>query len=163
MRLFKVVLVVVCLFGFGTTGQAQNAIPASGGNAAGSGGTVSYSIGQVVYTTNTSLTSGSVAQGVQQPYEISVVIAIEKAKGIMLSVSAYPNPATDYLTLRIDEFDITNLSYQLYDINGKLLQHEKIISNQTIIVMSNLLPSSYFVKVSQGKKVVKTFKIVKAK
>ena len=140
--------------------QAQESTNASGGDATGSGGTVAYSVGQVVYTNNTG-TNGSVAQGVQQAFEISVVTGLEEAKGINFLVMAYPNPTTDYLTLRIDEFEISNLSYQLYDINGKLLQNEKITSDQTSIVMSNLVPSSYFVKVIQGNKEVKTFKIIK--
>lgn len=64
--------VALLLLGFGiTTAQAQQATTATGGNASGSGGPVAYSVGQVVYTTNTS-SNGSVAQGVQQPYEISI-------------------------------------------------------------------------------------------
>jgi hypothetical protein len=46
-------------------------------------------------------------------------------------------------------------------MNGKLLQNEKITGNQTIIVMSNLVPANYLVKVSQGNKEVKTFKVIK--
>ncbi len=161
MRHKKLKLSAVLLLGLGLTGlQAQESVNATGGNASGSGGSASYSVGQVVYTTNTG-TNGSVAQGVQQPYEISVETGIEEAKGINLSVSAYPNPTTDYLTLSIGEFEISNLSYQLYDMNGKLLQSEKISGNQTSIVMSNLVPANYFVKVIQGNKEVKTFKIIK--
>ena len=161
MRLKRLKLSAVLLLGLGLTGlQAQESVNATGGNASGGGGSVSYSVGQVVYTTNTG-TNGSVAQGVQQPYEISVVTGIEEAEGIYLSVTAYPNPTTDYLTLRIDEFEISNLSYQLYDMNGKLLQNEKIAGNQTSIVMSNLVPATYFVKVVQGNREIKTFKIIK--
>ena len=161
MRLKRLKLSAVLLLGLGLTGlQAQESVNATGGDASGSGGTVSYSVGQVVYTNNTG-TNGSVAQGVQQAFEISVVTGLEEAKGINFLVMAYPNPTTDYLTLRIDEFEISNLSYQLYDINGKLLQNEKITSDQTSIVMSNLLPATYFVKVIQGNKEVKTFKIIK--
>jgi len=161
MRHKRLKLSAVLLLGLGLTGlQAQTSVNATGGDVSGSGGSVSYSVGQVVYTTHTG-TSGSVAEGVQQTYEISVVTGLEEAQSINLSVTAYPNPTTDYLTLRIDEFEISNLSYQLYDINGKLLQNEKITSDQTSIVMSNLVPSSYFVKVIQGNKEVKTFKIIK--
>jgi hypothetical protein len=143
-----------------STVSAQESINATGGNASGSGGSASYSVGQVVYATNTGA-NGSVAQGVQQPYEISVVTGLEEAKGINLSVSAYPNPTTDYLTLEVKDVELLNLHFQLYDMNGKLLQNEKITGNQTSIVMSNLLPATYFVKVIQGNKEVKTFKIIK--
>lgn len=164
MRQKRLKLSTVLLLGLGLTGlQAQESINATGGNAAGSGGSVSYSVGQVVYTTNTG-TNGSVAQGVQQSYEILAVAAIEEAKGINLTVSAYPNPTTDYLTLSIDAsntLSIQSLSYQLFDINGKLLQNEKITANQTSIVMSNLVPANYLIKVIQGNKEAKTFKIIK--
>jgi len=154
-------LSVVFFLGLGLMGlQAQKSVNSTGGNASGSGGSASYSVGQAVYTSNTE-TGGTVAQGGQQPYEIWVETTIEEAKGINLLVTAYPNPTTDYLTLRIDEFDISDLSYQLYDMQGKLLRNEKITSNQTRIVMSNLAPATYSVKVVQGNKEIKTFKIVK--
>ena len=44
--------------------HAQETVPATGGDATGSGGTSSYTVGQVVCTTNTG-SNGSVAQGVQ--------------------------------------------------------------------------------------------------
>lgn len=140
--------------------SAQESVNATGVNASGSGGSASYSVGQVVYTTNTG-TNGSVAQGVQQPYEISVVNGLEEAQSIMLSVSAYPNPTTDYLILEVTDFHLSPFTFNLYDMNGKLLQSEKITGNQTSIVMSNLVPATYFVKVVQGNKEVKTFKIMK--
>jgi len=66
----KNVFILVLLLGLTFPGlQAQEAIPASGGNVTGSGGTVSYSIGQVFYLMNSGAT-GSVLQGVQQPHEI---------------------------------------------------------------------------------------------
>ncbi|HNW68057.1 MAG TPA: T9SS type A sorting domain-containing protein [Bacteroidales bacterium] len=143
-----------------STVSAQESVNTTGGNALGGGGSASYSVGQVVYATNTG-TNGSVAEGVQQPYEISVVTEIEEAKGINLSILAYPNPTTDYLELKVESEKLKDLSYQLYDMNGKLLQNEKITGNQTNILMSNLAPATYFVKVIQGNKEVKTFKIIK--
>jgi len=160
MKKFIVALIALCLFEYGTTIQAQNTIPASGGNASGSG-TVSYSVGQVVYTTNTSTTYGSVAQGVQQPFEISVITAIKQAKDITLVCSVYPNPASDFLTLKVENHDTDNLSYKLFDANGKLLESKKVTGNETVISMANLLPSLYFLKVIENQKEIKTFKIIK--
>jgi opacity protein-like surface antigen len=157
----KLKLVIVFLFVIGlAVVHAQNTIPAAGGNAAGAGGTASYSIGQIVYTKNAG-TTGSLAQGVQQPYEISVVTGIEEALGISLEINVYPNPATDYIKLIIENYEIENLKYQLYDINGSLLQTDIIESNETNIIMQTLLPSTYFLKVIQDNKDVKTFKIIK--
>ncbi len=161
MRNKKLILSTVLLFSIGLSGlHAQDAISASGGNASGSGGSASYTVGQVVYTTNTG-TNGSAAQGVQQPYEISVVTAVEKALDISLEMIVYPNPATDFIMLKISNYDIQNLRYQLYDISGNILQQNKVEANETSIAMSNYVSATYFLKVSDNNKVVKTFKIIK--
>jgi len=164
MQLKKVKLSAILLFGLGLTElQAHEVIPAAVGNASGSADTVSYSVGQVIYTTNTG-TNGTVAQGVQQPFEISIVTGLEEAKGINLMVSAYPNPTTDFLNLKVDASNALNiqlLSYQLYDMSGNLLEIKKLVGNQTSIVMSYLVRATYFLKVIEGSKEVKTFKIIK--
>jgi hypothetical protein len=154
-------LSILFLLGLGLTRlQAQEAIPTTGGDASGSGGSVAYSIGQIVYTTNIG-TTGSVAQGVQQPFEISIITGINEARVINLMVTVYPNPTSDYLTLEVKDFGLANLNFQLYDIQGKLLQSQKITDNRTNIVMNNLTPATYFVKVNEVKKEIKTFKIIK--
>jgi hypothetical protein len=161
MRYKKTILCALLLLGLGLTGlQAQEVIPATGGNASGSGGSMSYSVGQIVYTTNTG-TTGSVAQGIQQPYEISVVTELEGAKGITLKCIVYPNPATDYVMLKVENYNTENLTYQLYDINGKLVENKKLDGNETSIVMSHLAATTYFLKVIDNNKEVKTFKIIK--
>jgi hypothetical protein len=161
MRNKKLKFCTVLWLFIGLTGlQAQNTISASGGNASGSGGSVSYTIGQIVYTTNTG-TNGSAAQGVQQPFEISVVTGIEEALDISLEIMVYPNPATDFVKLKIKNYEVKNLRYQLYDINGSVLQDNKVEGNETSISMQNLLPSVYFLKITDNNKVIKTFKIIK--
>jgi hypothetical protein len=161
MRIKRLKISAVILLGLGLTGlQAQESMNTTGGDASGSAGSLSYSVGQAVYQTHTS-TSGSVAEGVQQPYEISVVLAKREAVGITLSVSAYPNPTTDNLTLSVEAFELSNVSYQLFDINGRILQNGKIASELTSIAMGNLVSATYFIKVVKDNKEIKTFKIIK--
>jgi hypothetical protein len=161
MRQKKIKLCTLLILGLGLTGlKAQEALPATGGNASGSGGSTSYTVGQVVYIMNTG-TNGSESQGVQQPYEISVVTGFEEVKGITLQCLAYPNPATDFVTLKADNFKTENLTYQIYDINGKLLENKIIDCNETNILMKNLVPAIYFLKVFQNYNEIKSFKIIK--
>jgi len=150
------------LTGLGLAGlQAQEAVLAAGGDGSGSGGSISYSVGQVTYTTSTGTNGYSVAEGVQQPYEISVIIGVEEDIGLKLECQAYPNPAKDHLTLKIDEYDNENLSYQLYDMQGNLLENKKLTGNETSISMEKLVPASYFLKITDNQKEVKIFKIIK--
>jgi hypothetical protein len=151
-----VVLLLLCSIGI----QAQETVTTSGGNATGSGGTISYTVGQIVYTTHVS-TTGIITQGVQQPYEILVITGIEEAQGISLEISTYPNPVSDVLTLKVENYKSENLTYQLYDVHGSLLQNGEIVLNETIIQTENLAPAVYYLKVSDDQKEVKTFKIIK--
>jgi hypothetical protein len=155
----KKVKLSVLLLGLGLTAQAQQATTATGGDASGSGGTVAYSLGQIVYTTNTG-TNGSVAQGVQQPYEISIVLGIED-NSINLELVAYPNPTNNFLTLNVGKAELSTLNFQLYDILGKLIESRKIISSTETIGMANLPSATYFLKVSNNNNELKTFKIIK--
>jgi hypothetical protein len=161
MRHKHLKIYAVFLLGLGLTRlQAQEVVTVSGGDASGSEGSVSYSIGQVVYTT-ASGTNGSIAQGVQQPFEISVLTGLEEPKGITLQFSVYPNPANEFVILRVENYKKENMTFQLYDINGKLLENKKIEDNETSIVMNNFVPATYFLKVFQKNKEKITFKIIK--
>lgn len=162
MRLKRLKLSFVLLFGLGLSisSHAQQTIPASGGNASSTGGSVSYTVGQLFYSTNTG-TNGSVAEGVQQPYEISVIVGIEQAKDITLVCMAYPNPTTDLLILEVESMNNESLFFQLYDLTGKLLVSKRLVDIRTTLSMAHLAPSTYFLKVRNNQRVVKTFKIIK--
>ena len=142
--------------------QAQQATLSSGGNATGSGGSLSYSIGQIDYITATGST-GSVAQGLQQPFEISTLSG-EDFTQIKLQMMVYPNPTTSYVNLKIDAsevFNMESMSYQLFDMSGREITNKKIIASETQISLDNLSSAIYFLKVSSNDKIVKTFRIIK--
>lgn len=160
MKHLTKLLIGFCLFGYGTIIMAQNTIPATGGNANGTGGSSSYTIGQIVYST-LSETTGSVIQGVQQPYEMSVVTAIQNTEGIILECLVYPNPTRGQVKLVVRTKEFENLRFQLYDLNGILIQNKEIDSEETEILMNSILPSTYFLKVLSGNNEIKTFKIIK--
>ena len=137
--------------------QAQQAVLTAGGDANGSGGSTSYSIGQMVYLTKTGPNT-SIAEGMQQPYEISISLGVDKTT-IQLDMSVYPNPATSFLTLKVEE--IKGLSYQLYDEPGRIIKKEKIRENTTRINMDKLASATYFLSVQNQNGTLKIFKIIK--
>ncbi len=70
MKNIRKVLTIFLLYCFGAAiAQAQATIPATGGTATGSGGSVSLTVGQLVWHMFPG-SNGTVLQGVQQPYEI---------------------------------------------------------------------------------------------
>ena len=140
--------------------KAQESINAAGKNASGSGGSVSYSVGQTTYHTQIG-TNASAADGVQHPYEIWVVTSIGDAMGINHNISVFPNPTKYFLTLEVSDFDLTGLTYQLFDMSGKILREELIIDTHTLIDLNQIVPAVYFVRVILAKKEIKTFKVIK--
>jgi hypothetical protein len=156
----KTKTITLFLFCFALTGlKAQEATTATGGNASGTGGTVSYSVGQVAYEFVSS-TGGAINEGVQQPYEFLTVGIIEN-NNISISYSIYPNPTTSTVNLKVENQSLENLSFQLYDINGKQLLKEKITSNETSITMGSYASGNYFLKVTDNNKEIQTIKIIK--
>jgi hypothetical protein len=161
MRHKKLKLSVVLLLVFGlTTVHAQEAIPASGGNGSGTGGSISYTVGQVAYVTNSG-SGTSEAQGVQQPYEISIVTSIEDARNILLDFVVYPNPTTNFVILKTGDYDVTNVKYLIYDAGGQLIESNQVAGNETNISMQEYKPAIYFLKVVDKNNVIKIFKIIK--
>jgi hypothetical protein len=155
----KKLKLMVLLFGLGLAVHAQQAVIATGGNASGSGGTVAYSVGQIVYKTNIG-PNGSVSNGIQQAFEISTVTGIEDNK-ISLNLQVYPNPTNGYLTLSIDKTEFTSFNFQLTDNTGKVIESKIVTSPNEIINMECLAKAVYFLKVSRNDLDVKTFKIIK--
>lgn len=151
----------VLLLSIGIAVEAQESVNVTGGDALGSGGTVAYSIGQVVYTTNIgSVDGGRAAQGVQHAYEI-YTMGIKEAM-LDISLSVFPNPTADNLTLQIRDYQNERLTYQLYDMQGKLLNNGQVVAKQTQINTASLPSATYFINVvNQGNKKVQSFKIIK--
>ena len=153
------ILIAFFLAVFSFAASAQQSVTVSGNKATGTGGSENYSVGQVVYTTNYG-TNGKLTQGVQQPYEIST-LGIEEHSEINLQFLAYPNPTTDILTLSIVNFNFSDLTYSLFDINGRVIQSKKITENLTNIDMKNQQSAIYFLKITANNKEIKTYKIIK--
>lgn len=140
---------------------SQQSINACGGVASGIGGNSSYSVGQVFYQTNIG-SNVSVLEGVQQPYEISVLTKIEE--NIQeISINVYPNPFTDLLQIDVNSFVLGQgeMCYRIIDLNGGLISNDKITDVKTEVQLKDLSPSTYFLTISKNSKDIITYKIIK--
>ncbi|MBL0309182.1 MAG: T9SS type A sorting domain-containing protein [Bacteroidetes bacterium] len=140
--------------------QAQQSTTAAGGDATSTGGSISYSIGQVAYIAATG-GGASLSQGVQQPYEIYTLSVKDEAPYINLLLSVYPNPTTNLLTLKVENNETQNLSYRLTDLKGQVLGNRSVEESETNIPVSQFAAGIYFLTVSENQKEIKQFKIIK--
>ena len=154
----RFILTISLLF-YGLSIQAQSAVSSAGGNGGGTDGSFSVSIGQPLYTTVTG-NNYCTSQGVQQSYVISVITG-EEEENVKLNISAYPNPAAEYLRLKIESPEIKYIIYRMYDIKGNLTNQKRAEGPETEILIQSEPSGTYFLKVTQGNKVLKTFKIIK--
>tara|TARA_R110002096_G_scaffold68159_5_gene164795 strand:- start:30512 stop:30949 length:438 start_codon:yes stop_codon:yes gene_type:complete len=138
----------------------------SGNNTSGNSGFVSYSIGQVFFS-SISDNAHQVVEGIQIGYqENTEVNENEDADNVPASeieIVVFPNPTVDFITIASEGFDLDNQlnSYQLYNYQGKLLKQHSIQENKTEIDLSNLSSSIYILQVFVEEKLSKTFKIIK--
>jgi hypothetical protein len=160
---------VLCLFlslflGTGTA-EAQQVVSTAGNHSENGTVQLSWTVGEPVIFT---LSNGSniLTQGMHQTKLI--VTSIEEIELSGLEISAFPNPANEYVNLKVSHLSSDQpgemwkeFSFELYDMNGKVLMQKQIISTETVIKMDSYAPATYFLKVTKDKKLIKTFKIIK--
>jgi hypothetical protein len=139
--------------------QAQKSVVTAGGNASGSNGKMSFTIGQMDFIKATG-SGGSSTEGMQQPIEL-VTLTGEEFTQINLQIMVYPNPSSAFINLKIDNYDFKNLQYALHTISGKSIRNEQIENSNTKIDIENLPKTIYLLDITEKNKIIKTFKIIK--
>ncbi|MGC9344611.1 MAG: T9SS type A sorting domain-containing protein [Bacteroidales bacterium] len=165
MEVKKLKFCIFILLLLGTGGlQAQkihHSIATAGGDASNSGGSVAYTIGQTLFTMHHEMNVGTLNQGIQQPYEVFLTTGIDYARKLDIKFSAYPNPVTDKIILKVEGNLKPGYRVSVYDIHGKILEKSKITSTSTDLFMDKLEPAIYLLKITNNNKEITTFKIIK--
>jgi len=151
------ILILYILTGFGKI-IAQEVITTAGDSYSNANGSVSYTVGEPVIET---FTGGNniLTQGFQQTN--LTVTAIDELTGLNFEISAFPNPATDIVKLRIGKESFVGMQYRIYDMNGNLVMQNRLEGIETEIPFKDLSPAEYILKVNDNSKEVKSFKIAK--
>lgn len=138
--------------------HAQQGPVAAGTSTTSAGGSISYSIGQIDYVYPTGAGYNS-SEGLQHPYEIFVTEVSENLNSI--SINVFPNPASQSVIIDFKNPDFKNHSYQLTDVNGKIISENKITEAQSKINLSEINSGIYFIRISNSSSSLKTFKLIK--
>ena len=139
--------------------QAQEAVTSGGGDLSGEGGTTSFSIGQMFFTAIEG-EGGLAIQGVQQPLEW-VITDVNDELDFEIAINAYPNPTSNNLFLEISNYERDALSYQLFNLEGELVEDEKIVGNSATVNMGSLPAAVYMLRITEQNKVMKTIRVIK--
>ncbi len=140
--------------------SAQEAITASGGEASGSGGSVSYSTGQTFYHAYSD-TALQMIEGVQQPYEISIVTNIGSRLSESIDLMIFPNPTSGQLVLKVDGHYLSGLNYLMVNNQGEVIGKGTLSEAETTFRLVSQPNGIYFLSVFKDDIKQKVFKIIK--
>ena len=156
----KIILFLIA-FGVISTANSQSASPeliSSGGDSfQNSTYLLDWSIGECVTAT---LGNGTyiLTQGFHQN-NYSAVKVEDLRTDIKLSV--YPNPATDFVTIKFSAFQKQNIIMTLTNQTGKVLVRKRIVSETEQLDFSSYSCGIYFLTAEFDNQQIKLFKIIK--
>jgi hypothetical protein len=144
--------------------SAQEVVSTQGETYSNATGSIDFTVGEVVINTGTNGTN-DLTQGFHQT-NWNLVGVEDFAPNY--SVTIFPNPTQDVLNIKTSVFE--NVTYTLYDAQGKLVMQNILSAEQTPIQVSQLAPGAYSLELifkegnngslSSSKR--KTFKLVKS-
>ncbi len=154
-KIYISILTFVTTVTFAQTNTLQ--VIGSAGNTATSGNTqLTWTIGEPIVNTATS-TNNVLTQGFNQG--LLLITAIDELNNTTVSIQ--PNPTSDFAIIKLDDQNLSNAQYILTDINGKVIQQNKIENKQTSVSFQDLANATYFIQVITSNQKAKTFKIIK--
>ena len=153
----------MCFFSLfsAATVYAQEVVSTQGESYSNSSASIDFTIGEVIINTGTD-GSHDLTQGFHQT-NWNFLGVEDFAPDYEASI--FPNPTSDVLNIKTSSFE--NVTYTLYDAQGKLVLQNILAAEVTPIQVSHLAPGSYSLQLTfeEGKKSAsksKTFKLIKS-
>jgi hypothetical protein len=135
--------------------SAQEVVSTQGDSYSNANGSIDFTIGEVVINTGTDGTN-DLTQGFHQTNWnfLGVEDFAPNYEAII-----FPNPTEDVLNIKTSMFE--NVTYTLYDAQGKLVLQDILSAEQTPIQVSQLATGNYSLTLTNETQNLKTFKLVK--
>ncbi len=146
------------LFSLLATGSvsAQEVVATQGESYSNASANIDFTLGEVIIATGTDGTN-DITQGFHQT-NWNFVGVEDHAPNYEATI--FPNPTSDLLNIKTSTFE--NVTYSLYDAQGKLVMQDKLSVEQTPVQVSQLAPGIYSLTLNNETQNLKTFKLVKS-
>lgn len=156
-------LVLGLMFVAGLSAQGQGTVTSVGTTALSSAGVVTYSVGEIAVQ---HVTEGGyiLDEGVLPPYVVDSVPVegIEAAGTLPFNIKVFPNPATDRVSVQLEQPQ-GRLSCSLYDAQGRCLRQSSENSSEWTIDFKALPQGVYLLTVTNEKNQTNQYRIIKNK
>jgi hypothetical protein len=133
--------------------SAQEVVSTQGDSYSNGSGSIAFTIGEVISNTGT---DGTLTQGFHQSNWNFLGLENHAPN---FEATIFPNPTSAILNIRTSTFE--NVTYTLYDGQGKRVMQDMLSAEQTPVQVSQLAPGSYSVTLNSESQQLKTFKLVK--
>ena len=145
------------LFSFLAAGSlsAQEVVSIQGGSYSNASGSIDFTLGEVIIATGTD-GANEITQGFHQTNW--KFLGVEDFASNYEAI-IFPNPASEVLNIRASMFE--NVTYTLYDLQGKLVMQDILSAKQTPIQVSQLASGPYLLTLNNHTQNLKTFKLIK--
>jgi hypothetical protein len=153
----KSIIPIVVFISFGFSSFGQNALSAAGGHFKTSGGSTSFTVGQVAYVLKNG-TGSYLNEGIQQVYTKKTTPIEELV--YLKEVQLYPNPTQETMTLILSSKEDVQVRFTIMDYLGKEIRNGNILSEKSEISLRDLPAGNYFISL-KSKKENRIFKMVK--
>ena len=135
--------------------SAQEVVSTQGDSYSNASANIDFTLGEVIIDTGTNGTN-DLTQGFHQS-NWNFLGVEDFAHNYEATI--FPNPTEDVLNIRTSTFE--NVTYTLYDAQGKLVMQDILSAEQTPIQVSQLAPGAYSLTLNNQTQNLKTFKLIK--
>lgn len=77
------------------------------------------------------------------------------------SISIYPNPTSSYIDITLKNINTATYEATLYDLTGRVLQHQPINETISRMDLSHIAKGFYFLQIKENNKIYHSIKIIK--
>lgn len=135
--------------------SAQEVVSTQGESYSNVNGSIDFTVGEVIISTGSGGTH-DITQGFHQT-NWNFLGLEDYAPDFEATI--FPNPTQDVLNIRTRAFE--NVTYTLYDAQGKIVLQEKLVAEQTPIQVSHLAPGTYSITLNNETTQLKVYKLIK--
>ena len=156
-RLFLTVGLGFALIGANAQTASLELVSSSGDSFNNTSYQLDWSIGECITGTQ-SAGDYVITQGLHQGNY--VVTSVEDLR-LDILMSVYPNPTTDFISLKAESSKVEGMQYTITDFSGKVLQTAHFVGDIEQLNFTNYAVGTYFISVMENNQLIKSFKIIK--
>jgi hypothetical protein len=138
------------------SGTAQEVVSSYGETYSSTNGSIDFTVGEVIINTSSNGTN-DLTQGFHQTNW--KFLSIEDFAPDFV-VTIFPNPTSDVLNIKSSLSK--DISYSLYDAQGKLVLKNVLSETVTQIQVNQLAPGAYSLSINDKKEQLKNLKLIKS-